>query len=392
MNHTRHIRKRADLVLVVAFALALLLPTVFSLCHFQKTKAIDEYRLLAAFPGLGAGTLHLQVFARQFETYCNDHFGGREQLIVCYLKIKRALFSSEMGPRVLLGRDGWLYYSAEGMIDNHRGTAKFTLRQLRGWQDLLEKRRDWLAARGIKYLFVIAPNKESIYPDHLPGWLNQPSATKLDQFVGYMRLHSTVEILDLRPALWEARMHNPVYYNTDSHWNLMGGFVAYNAIISKVSHQIPELNPVALENFDIQRDRGPGGDLARLGGTPTVMDDNIYVFAPKMQLPKLGFYASDTNVIDYQRLGTIPVPATTITTTNSRHTTHAIVFVDSFAPALVPFLGNHFGKVVFFDKEDFNPEVISQDKPVIVINEMAERRFNGADPFGQRRNDNLEVR
>jgi hypothetical protein len=392
MNHTRHIRKRADLVLVVAFALALLLPTFGSLCHFQKPKAIDEYRLLAAFPGFGAGAVHLQVFAKQFETYYNDHFGGREQLIICYLKIKYAWFSSDMGPRVLLGRDGWLYYSAEGMIDNHRGTAKFTLQQLKAWQVLLEKRRDWLAARGIKYLFVIAPNKESIYPDHLPRWLDQPSATKLDQFVGYMRLHSTVEILDLRPALWEARKRNPVYYKTDSHWNLMGGFVAYDAIILKVSHQIPELNPVALENFDIQRERGPGGDLARLGGTPTVMDDNIYVFAPKMQLPKLEFHASDTNVIDYRRLGNLPVPSATITTTNSRHDTHAIVFGDSFAPALVPFLGNHFGKVVFFDKEDFNPEVISQDKPVIVINEMAERRFNGADPFSQLRKGKLEVR
>ncbi|MEI9865253.1 MAG: hypothetical protein WDN00_12025 [Limisphaerales bacterium] len=45
-----------------------------------------------------------------------------------------------------------------------------------------KKRRDWLAKRGIAYLFVVAPDKHSIYPEELPGWaVKVRPQTKLDQ-------------------------------------------------------------------------------------------------------------------------------------------------------------------------------------------------------------------
>jgi hypothetical protein len=390
MNSSRHMNKLSDLVLVGMFALALLFPTICSLCHFQTTSAIDEYRLLAAFPGFGASTVNLETFARQFEEYYNDHFGGRELLIVSHLKIKHALFPIELGPYVLAGRDGWFYFSGEGMVDNHRGTAKFTPPQLRAWQVLLEKRRDWLAARGIKYLFVIAPNKESVCPEYLPGWLKPSSATKLDQFMGYMRVHSTVEILDLRPALAEARQYGPVYYKTDSHWNLMGAFAACETIITKVSNQIPGLKPVALDNFEIQRECRPGGDLARLAGESALADDNIYVFTPKNQLPKLEFHALGTKVNYYRHFGIIPVFESPVATINSQCTNCAMIFGDSFIAGLEPFLGHHFGKVVFLQK-DFDPETISQNKPVLVISEMVERQLNNRNPIQLLREENYDA-
>jgi hypothetical protein len=390
MNPPRHINRLSDLVLVGVFALALWLPTLCSLCGFQKTGAIDEYRPLAAFPGLSVNAVNLEAFARRFEAYYNDHFGGRKLLIAAHLKIKHALFPLDLGHNVLAGRDGWLYFSGEDMIDNHRGTAKFTLPQLRAWRVLLEKRRDWLAARGIKYLFVIAPNKESVYPEYLPGWLKPFSATKLDQFMDYMRVHSTVEILDLRPALWEARQHGPAYYKTDSHWNLLGAFAACESIITKVSSQIPGLKPVALDNFEIQRECRPGGDLARLAGETALLDDNIYVFTPKNQSPKLEFHTVGTKEIYYRQFGIIPIFETPVAIINSQYTDHAIVFGDSFAAGLEPFLGHHFGQVLFLQK-DFNPETIGQDKPVLVISEMLERNLNDKDPGQLLRNEDLDA-
>jgi len=62
-------------------------------------------------------------------------------------------------------------------------------------------------------------------------------------------LHSTVEVLDLRPVLRKAGEREPVFYKIDTHWNLMGGFIAYEAVLSKLSGQIPGLVPVAPTNF-----------------------------------------------------------------------------------------------------------------------------------------------
>jgi alginate O-acetyltransferase complex protein AlgJ len=388
MNPIPNIKRWADLMLVGIFALALSLPAISSLCQARKKQSLDEYRMLAAFPEFGASTSHWQVYARQFERYYDDHFGGRESLIAIHLRIERALSPWELGFNTLVGRDGWLYYSGEGMIDHHRGITKFTRRQLQTWQLLLERRRDWLAAQGIKYLFVIAPNKESIYPEHLPGWLKPLSATKLDQFIGYMQVHSTVEILDLRPALWEARQPGPVYYKTDTHWNLMGAYVAYGEIIAKVSHQIPGLVPVAPENFSIQPEHKTGGDLARLIGEPGRVEDNACTFVPKKQLPQLEFqtlavYGTDTNQLEV-------LFTTTVATTNRLFATHAMVFGDSFANALKPFLGYNFGKVNYRE-EAFDPKAIQEDMPVLVINEMVERYLENKDPGLMLKQEDLDA-
>ena len=90
------------------------------------------------------------------------------------------------------------------MIEHFEGVNQFAAQDLEDWKALLEHRRDWLALRGIKYIFIVAPDKDSIYPEYLPDWMTKVrSHTKLDQFFDYMHLHSTVEVLDLRPTLLE---------------------------------------------------------------------------------------------------------------------------------------------------------------------------------------------
>jgi hypothetical protein len=374
MNSAPPIKQWFNLVLVGGFALALSLPTIYWACHFKKGKAIDEYRPLAAFPILSAESV-LQDYGKNLEKYYDDHFGCRELFIAFDLMAKRALSSTDTAPNVLAGNDGWLYYSGDNMVNNYLGISKLSLRRLKIWQVTLEERRDWLAARGIKYLFIMVPNKESIYPDYLPGWLKQ-APTKSDQFVAYMRVHSTVEILDLRPALRAARGRDSLFYKTDTHWNLMGGFVAYGAVMSKLSNEIPELAPIDREDFEIQRASAAGGDLARSAGEPDIIDGNVYTFTPKSQLPELEFYDDGGNQWNWREFGSLPLPKTAsssgLTAINSQRANNAVIFGDSFTIALEPFLGYHFGKCVYF-RHEFVSKDIDQIKPVVVMDVMIER-------------------
>ena len=279
----------------------------------------------------------------------------------------------EMAAGIVVGRDGWLYSQDENMVDEFVGSSKLTLRQLESRRVELEDRRSQLATRGIKYLFVISPNKESIYLEYLPGWLQRCSTTtKTDQFVDYMRLHSTVDILDLRPVLRRAREDAPVFYKTDTHWNLMGAFVACEAIISNLSSQFPLLAPASLADFTIQRTNGMGGDIARFGGMLTMIDDNLYSFREKSPPPDQKYY-SPTNQINPLRFGMLPIlECPLITTTNSQRSGCVVIFGDSYTFELVPFLGCHFGKVYVLRK-NFNLEDIDKFKPDIVIDEKVER-------------------
>ena len=361
--------KRLGAFIAGLFLLILWLPTLCALLGIHPGKTIDEYRNLAALPRLDSET------AKNLEQYYNDHFGGREYLIACRLSIERKLFP-EQADGILTGQDGWLYALEENMLNNFLGVSTLTHRQLQAWQAELENRRDKLAAKRVKYLFVVTPNKESVYPEYLPQWLQDHSAaTKTDQFVNYMRLHSTVKILDLRPVLKNAGTNYALFYKTDTHWNLMGAYVGCEAIVSNLADQVPELTPLPLTDFFVFRKNGLGGNIARVAGWLTLPEDNLYGFQPGPQLAMPRYYGP-TNQIDAMRFGTLPVPeCELISATNSQRSVRAVIFGDSYTFQLAPFLGCYFGETVIF-RHNFNFNEIDTIKPAVVIDEKVERRLH----------------
>jgi len=95
--------------------------------------------------------------------------------------------------------------------------------------------------------------------------------TKLDQFYTYMRAHSTVEVVDLRPALFDARRIAPTYFKTDTHWNAFGGFVAGQEIVKK----LPGLEPLSLDSFELKKNAEDGGDLAGMLGVKMTEENAV---------------------------------------------------------------------------------------------------------------------
>ena len=55
------------------------------------------------------------------------------------------------------------------------------------WRTAIEGRRDWLAERGVRYVFGLAPNKPSIYPEMLPNHIRRRRGrTRMDRFKEYL--------------------------------------------------------------------------------------------------------------------------------------------------------------------------------------------------------------
>jgi hypothetical protein len=253
----------------------------------------------------------------------------------------------------------------------------YTQSQLKDAQLELEAKRDWLAARGIKYLFVIAPEKASIYPEHLPASLKPATTTRTDQLVEYLRLHSMVAVLDLRPALRRARQKFPVYYKTDPHWNLPGAFVACQTILSHLSSQFPGLVPFDGDAFSIQWRPGTGGCEASLADEPYLAEANRFVFLPGPALPELEFRTPDNHPLGLQQIWGLPSLETGFTTTNSRRSRRVEVFGDSFASYLQPFLGFHFGTTIYHYRTRFDKVSVNKAQPDLVIEETVERYLWG---------------
>jgi len=367
-------------MLIGLFMVSIWLPTFDVFFHFDHARQPNEKRLLATFPKLAPGVAGLRKYLAGLDAYFSDHFGCRKVLVSWNNKLKWKLFHDANVRSALIGRDGWFFFAGDQMVEHERGVLQFTPGQLRDWRALLERRRDWLAQRGIKFLFVIAPDKASVYPDELPAWMTKVRPeTKLDQFVAYMRANSTVEILDLRGPLRAARQTAPTYLKTDTHWNLFGGFIGYQEIIKALSRQLPALKPLPLDAFEQKNVLRPGGnETVYLGISAT--ESNAVVFTPKAGLPPLQMTANPLDLPDYSG------PALT---TNSQGTGSLIVFRDSFGNALEEFLGYNFAKVTYLWQYDLDAARIDREKPDVLISEIYEQHFNVTDPRDLMRKDAL---
>ena len=110
------------------------------------------------------------------------------------------------------GRDGWMFLGSVKPGYQHYGDPfgdwlninRFTQKELERFGTKIQATQDWLKQRGIAYLYVIVPNKHTIYPDKLPEYLSKQfpkSAT--DQVADYLRTHTEVNFVDLRAPLLE---------------------------------------------------------------------------------------------------------------------------------------------------------------------------------------------
>jgi alginate O-acetyltransferase complex protein AlgJ len=368
-SNTSILTRATDVVLIALFMALLWLPGLDTFFHIDWTPPRSENRAMAAYPKLQPGWHGLQVYLAGLEAYFNDHFGFRKCLVMWNNKLRWSLFKDRTTRAVLAGKDGWLFFTEARMIDHYSGQLQFTQEQLHDWQALLEKRRDWLARRGIAYLFVVAPDKQTIYPEALPSWVTKVRPqTKLDQFYDYMRAHSTVPVLDLREVVRAAKKTCPTYFQTDTHWNFFGGFVAYQELMRTLAKQRPGLEPVPFSSFTLTNQLVPGMDLATILGL-SMAESNAYFLLPKPGLPKFT-----------EKMARPEHPKDPKFTNNFQAKGRAIFFHDSFTLTWVEFLAYNFNQVTYLWQYDLDSAWIERDKPDIVVSEMVERFFNTEDP------------
>jgi hypothetical protein len=358
---------RRDWLLGAVFLALLLLPTLDFFFGIDPTPAVNENRNLAPAP-VWSGVKNVQPTLVQSEKFFNDHFGFRRLLLWRYLRIKHKWFGSPPSADVIIGRDGWLYSAAESMVAHHIGALRFNPDDLRDWQTLLERRRDWLARRNIAFVTVVAPDKHSIYPEHLPEWLRgSPLPTKLDQLATYLAAHSTVRFVDLRQSLLTVRDREPLYYMTDTHWNPSGSFIGYQETMRSLMSINPAWQPMP-DSAVSKTSAVYTGDLSILLGQQSDYPEKTAVTLAMIAPASLEIHHSRepfggktravTRVINPQAQGKV------------------IVFHDSFGELWSEWIGQHFREAIFVSQRELDPAFIEEQKPQLVIIEMVERGVN----------------
>jgi alginate O-acetyltransferase complex protein AlgJ len=370
-RRVQRIRRIANVALIALFLLAIWLPICDSLFGIDRARTPVEKRKLAEKPEFKWQWTALTQYPREFEAYFNDHFGFRNWLIDWHNRMKVQWLGTVSSPKVIKGKEGWLFFVGDRILDYCcRATDPFSEEELSEWRKEMEERRDWLAGRGIPFLLVIAPNKHTVYSDYLPDWATRGDRkSRLEQLLEYMRVHSDIEILDLRKPLLDARKQGRIYHMTDSHWNDLGAYVAYREMVIKLSQCFPSVKPLGISDFEMQCVTTPGGDLAALLGQHHTIREDRVVLVPRKPRLSHRVDAGELMTIKPWPKGGEPV----VMECPEGEIPRAVMFRDSYSVALLPFLSEHFGRIAYIWQHDFNKEVIEIEKPDVVIHEIVER-------------------
>lgn len=372
----------ADAVLTALFLAVLFLPLADAVFGLDPAPPVAEKRALAPLPRPPANVAELAAFPAAFEAHFDDHLGFRNSLLRLHGLATVRAFGVSPTPRVVIGKDGWLYMAEE--VEYHRSDQPFTAVELAAWQHVLEGRRDWLARRGCRYLVAVAPNKSTIYPEHLPLSARRiGKTTRLEQLLEHLRVHSDVDVLDLRPALLAAKHGETLYFLTDSHWNNLGGFVGYQETLRAIGRWFPAVEPLARSSFRTRARSAPAMDLAEmLGSAGPAREDYSYLQRTfprrarraRVEIPPGMAFAPLRDRLHATEIDDPALP-------------RAVLFCDSFSAFWTTFVHEHFRRLVRFRSSYdvnpaalFEPVLLELEHPEVVISEFAERFLQDAPP------------
>ncbi|MBZ0112552.1 MAG: hypothetical protein K8J08_08835 [Thermoanaerobaculia bacterium] len=353
-----------DWLLLAVFFTVLWLPVLDSVFGLDPAPPVIELRRLARRPAPPTTVERIEHFPRRFERYYDDHFGFRKTLIRWSNRLRFFLHENPLDAEVVIGKSDWLYFNAgEGLVDDWRAIRPFSPDELAEERQQLVNRKHWLEQRGIHYLFVIAPDKHSIYPEFLPSSLRRAATRdRTDQLIDSLVHTTDIEVLDLRPVLRAAKTEVNVYPSNDSHWNDRGAYIAYTEIQRRIAQWYPTAAPLPEDAFEITLQRRQG-DLARMLSLEDSLLASVEWWQPRnMRAQRIDAGSRPPGAADRRMIFEIPDPTLP----------RALMFRDSFAEKLQPFLNEHYRHIAYY-WTNFRPKVVLAERPELVIEERSER-------------------
>ncbi|MEG1984196.1 MAG: hypothetical protein RR009_02845 [Oscillospiraceae bacterium] len=265
--------KRQHYILIALFLAILIVPSVlFPLLSGIIDTENHENRVLAEFPDIH--TVGVTGLASAFDSFYNDHLPFKNQFTAFHSEIFLSLFNTTSNPRVVVGKDGWLFYNnydAENPIDDLLGISKFSDDDLTVIKNNISDAERHFAAQGKEFVLIMPPNKETVYAEYLPNYLFERKAeqTRADILSEYLE-NSGVSMVYPKARLLATKQSAQLYYKYDTHWNRLGGYVGFAALCDELGVDVSSFDKESVVNADEDFPK----DLAMMAGIQKDCNDD----------------------------------------------------------------------------------------------------------------------
>ena len=303
-----------------------------------------ENRVLSSRPHLNAGQIASGGYEKQFETYENDQFPLRDLWITLKAGTDRLMGKVEANG-VYLGKSGYLM---EEFKTPDQAQYDATVKAM---TDFAQRHSD------MKQYALIAPNSVNILSNKLPAFAPVQDQNSWLNNLSDSLTQAGVTFIDVRDTFKDHKMED-LYYHTDHHWTTQGAYYAYLQAAKTL-----EIDTSADTYDKAPVTRSFQGTLSAKSGFRSGEKDEIDVFLPTGE----NVLASVINYVDEQKksasfyytdkldtrdkyalfFGGNHAQVKISTPTETDNT--LLVLKDSYANSFVPFLAQHYRKIVMVD-------------------------------------------
>ncbi len=332
------------------FVFGFLVLVLFNFLKPQETYSELENRYLNAFPAINLKSIANGQYMEDVESYLNDHFTARNFFVMFKSKIEYLMGRKENNG-VFVCDDGYL-------IEKPHAYDKELVKRN---TDAIKKLND--TDRYNITMSVIPPAYE-ILKDKLPENAYRDTILKLNEDLKNTFSDSGILYKDLT-SLLSKHKDDYLYYRTDHHLTSNGSYVVYHGLADVLSY-----TPLVGEDFkisDVSRDfLGTTYSKALYKTKPDVIldyrpletarfkvtfpfedvkTDSMYFPAHLKEKDKYSYFLDGNHAL-------------TVIKSPNKNGKNLLVFKDSYAHGIVPFIANHFETVHMIDLRYYNDDII----------------------------------
>ena len=288
-------------------------------------------------------------YAQELEQYVSRNFAFRTQAISMFTSFKLNVFASSAVDDVIIGNNGYLFY--KDTADDYSGLNQFSERELYNVKKTIELMEEYVKAQGGKFVFAIAPNKNSLY-DYMP--YNYIKSQDRSNAASLMESLKDVTYVDLFAVF--NQKDQELYFKTDTHWNDEGAYYVYETIQNKLGKEYIEF--LSTEHTE---------EKTHIGDLTNMLYPNSEPTEYKLKFAGKNNFKFLTRTRNYEQAY--------IETYNEQGADSLLMFRDSFANNLIEYMSNTYEYGVYDKALPYDMTLMDKYKSNVVVVSIAERNI-----------------
>jgi|GEM_PF-309662 len=361
-------------VILILFLCFLIMPNIIYRIFYKNFDHTNyENRTLASKPIFMS--TNINEYPKKYEEYFNDYLPFRNELV----KLKNLndifVFKNIISDIVLLGKAKWLFTKEVNLTEKYIGIEKynFTEKELEKAKNNLIHFRDELKKKNIDFIFMVCPDKQSIYFEYMPDYIKRkPTKNDTDIFVEYIKNNTDIKVVYPKEKLLKYKDKYQLYYKYDTHWNNLGAYIGYSELMKSLNIYVDNIDNVNIKSLSANERFNFGGiynynDMANmfsLGKIKYYNDDKTYIISNYIiKNYETNYYISSENF--------------SFNSKSYKSKNNIMIIRDSYTMGMLDYIATRFKQSEFIHIDSFKNENITEYKPDIVVFESVEKLIKG---------------